>query len=55
VRVAEKVTVGIAGCEERATIEAPAGPKSGQIRIRFGGHDVDPLVDELFEEWGENP
>jgi hypothetical protein len=29
-RVAEKVTVGIAGCEERATIEAQLVPNPGR-------------------------
>ena len=44
----------IAGCQEWATTESPGGPKPKQIRIRFDGRDVDALVDDLVDEWGEN-
>ena len=43
----------IAAALDGARTETPGGPNAKQLRIRFNDRDVETLIDELLEEWGE--
>jgi predicted nuclease with TOPRIM domain len=43
----------IAVALDEATTESSSGPKAKQLRISFQDQDVECLIDELLEEWGE--
>jgi len=43
----------IAAALDGATTESPGGPNAKQLRISFQDRELDGLVDELLEEWGE--
>jgi predicted nuclease with TOPRIM domain len=43
----------IAGALDQATTESPGGPHAKQLRVSFQNNELENLIDELLEEWGE--
>ena len=43
----------LAGSLEWAEAETPGGPKPKQLRLTFGDREIQELVDDVLEEWGD--